>query len=361
MTVARADLLSQLFLVRWEGNRWDSTSERLLRSWRPGGILLAPPNLRTPGSTAELLGKLARALDLPPFLAIEQEGGKVDPLRAFFPPLPSPRAAAENGPSAVGRLGELAGAALKLLGFNTNLAPVLDVSTRFSESTLGTRSFSADAHEVVRCGEVFIQGLRSHKILACGKYFPGLGSAQIAGGSRLPMIGKSMAELWREDLVPYRELLPQLPLVMVGHGAYKAYDFDSPRPATLSANIVEGLLRVKLGYQGVAVADNLEAEVSRRALELGEAAVRSANAGCDLLVVGGRGESLEAVLAALKKGIEFGKLSTARVAQALERIRVAKKGLASPGEKISAKDFDELAREFENFGKACQSLERKSA
>lgn len=164
-----------------------------------------------------------------------------------------------------------------------------------------------------------------------------------------------MAELWREDLVPYRKLLGQLPLVLVSHGTYKAYDFDHPRSATLSLNVVEGLLRVKLGYRGVAVADGLETAAIRPSLNLAEAALQSIMAGCDLLLVSPREESIEAILAGLKKGLESGELPAARLEQAVERMRRAKKGLAPPKGKISKAAWDKLAQQFENFRKECQS------
>src|SRR5437667_42826 len=114
-----------------------------------------------------------------------------------------------------------------------------------------------------------------------------------AGGPGPPLVGKSMTELWREDLVPYRELLQQLPLVTVGHGAYKAYDFDVPQPAALSENVVEGLLRIKVCFSRVAVADDLDTPEISHSVDIGEAAVPSVNAGCDLLLTGVREKSAE--------------------------------------------------------------------
>src|SRR5262249_46992584 len=151
--------------------------------------------------------------------------------------LPSPRAAARAGSPAVRKLGELVGAGLKLLGFNTNFAPVLDLLTPISEAILGSRAFSSDGHEVARCAEAFVCGLTSHGVLACGKHFPGLGAARPTARQALPVVDKTMADLWRQDLVPYRELIGKLPLVMLSHCAYKAYDFEVTLPAALSSGV----------------------------------------------------------------------------------------------------------------------------
>jgi len=358
----RAKAIGQILVIELKEYRWSVAGERLLRACQPGGVLLSGRNLRTPGHTAELLHGIARTLTITPFLALEEEGGLVDPLHAFFPPLPSPRAVAEKGPAATARLGELAGAGLKLLGFNTNFAPLLDLSAPHSETILGTRTFSADAPTVAKCGGAFLGGLQHHRIIACGKYFPGLSSAAIDRHSKLPVVGKTMVELWREDLIPYRHLLPQLPLVMVGHGVYKAYDFDLPCPATLSPNVVEGLLRTKLGYGGVVVADDLESEVIRRTIDLGEAAVRSVNAGCDLLLVGGgREESVEVILGTLKSSLDSGRVPARRLEQALKHIRHVKSRIRLPTGRLAKSDFDRLARQFESLGKECKSEEPRSA
>lgn len=359
MSISRAHAVGQLLVIALDESRWNTSCERLLRTYCPGGVVLSARH--SPESIAGLLGNIGRTLTIPSFLGLEGEGGPVDPLQAFLGPLPSPRAAAQKGLSAVARLGELVGRGLKLLGFNFHDSPVLDLSTPFSEPILGTRTFSSEAHEVARCGDAFLRGLRRHKILPCAKHFPGFGSAQVDSHSSVPLIRKTMAELWREDLVPYRKLLGQLPLVRVSHAAYKAYDYNFPCPATLSRNVVEGLLRLKLGYSGVAAGDFLETKTIRRTLDLGEAAVQSVNAGCDLLLVGRSEESIAGVLGGLKKGIESEKVSTRRLEQALGRIRLAKKSLALPSGILSRRDLDQLAREFEDFGKECQPQEQRIA
>jgi beta-N-acetylhexosaminidase len=359
MSDMRAESIGQLLLSELEEDRWSAPLERWLRAFQPGGILLSARSHRTPETMAELLSKIAASLPEPPILAIEEVGGKLDPLRAFFSPLPSPRALARKGLAAVTRMGELVGAGLKLLGFNAVLAPRLDLSAAGSNDS---GMFSAVPRAVADCGGALLDGLERHKILACGKYFPGLGSAEVDPHSSMPLVGKTMVELWREDLVPYRELLPRLPLIMVGHGAYKAYDFDLPRPATLSSSVVEGLLRAKLGYRGVAITDDLASKAIRRIMDPQEAALKSLEAGCDLLRISGSPEkSAAAVLDALKGGLDSGKIPGARVEQALGRLRRVRKCIPLPGGKVSPRDFDRLARQFEKFTREFRTGEEEIA
>lgn len=353
------ETLGRLLMVVLGEERSNSASERFLRQICPGGILLSSRQMRTPESTAEFLRRLWLALPVPPFLALEEEGGSLDPLRTFFPPLPSPQAVSQKGDSAVRRFGELIGEGMRLVGFNTNLAPRLDLAAPGSKHDPGARAFSADPRQVARSGDVFVQGLLRHRMLTCAKYFPG--GADARSSNEPVVIGKAMAALWREDLIPYRALLPQLPMVVVGHGAYKSFDYDLPRSASLSENVAEGLLRVKLGYRGVAVADDLDANPICRRADLGEVAVRAVSAGCDLLLVGGAEECAEQVLAGLKRGFELGRLPARRVEQALARLRRTEKGLAIPSGKVSARAFLRLARQFEDFSAECRPVEQKIA
>jgi len=315
----------------------------------------------------EFLSNLACSVPTVPFLALREEGGLMDPLQAFLPPLPSPRAAAGKGLAAVQRLGELVGSALKLLGFNTDFAPLLDLAspglipgrgTPWRAST-ETRAFSADPQQVAKCGEAFLEGLEAHhKVLACGKHFPGFGSGRAAGRAELPLVSKSMAELWREDLVPYRALLPRLPLILVSAAAYKAYDFDLLQSAGLSSKVVEGLLRVKLGYDAVAIADGLETEAVRGTLTLEEAAVQAVSAGCDMLLV----EELQAaerVQAALSAALQSRKLPSARVEQALKRIQHVKRGLRPPVDKLSRGSLENLIKQFTAFSAVFAASENR--
>ena len=357
MPVSHADALRECLLVELEEGAWSASSERWLRTQRPGGIVFSHLRARSVDSTAGLVMRIIAALGFVPFLALEEDGGERSLLRDLFVPLPSPRVTARVGGPAVGRLGEFVGAGMKLVGFNTNFAPVLDLLTPVSEATLGPRAFSSDGHEVARCAGAFVRGLTSHGVLACGKHFPGLGAAQLMARDTLPVVGKTMADLWRQDLVPYRELNDKLPLVMLSHCSYKAYDFDAPRPAALSPGVVTGLLRAKLGYAGLAVADLRPSTVTVGSPDLGDAAAQAMIAGCDVLVTvaGGAGR----VLAGLRRALELGRLSTERMDQSLERVRAARRRVARPGGRVRKAEVDRLAKRFERFSEECKAEEPK--
>ena len=186
----------------------------------------------------------------------------------------------------------------------------------------------------------------------------------------MPIVGKPMAKLWREDLLPFRQLLPQLTLVKMSYATYKAYDFDLAVQAMYSPNVLEGLLRVKLGYRGLTVVDLYEAitEISKalpssgsdeeRAVSLNvEAFAKSIMAGCEMQVVRWGGTSHDLIDVALKKALDAGTLLKRRADEALKRIRRAKKGIRRPSGKFSKRDFDRLCRQFEDFRRECGAKE----
>jgi beta-N-acetylhexosaminidase len=335
-------------MLRIVAPRWGSSLERQIRTFGPGGILLAGPLPASPEGVHDLFRDISSILPVPPIHALESEGGGASALSDLLPPLPSPRALAEKGARFVRQAGELVSEALSLLGCHAHFGPTLDLTSEFTAESLGASTFGADPRVVAECGASFIEGLRRHKILACAKHFPGLGGVLPAPSGELPVCGRSMAELWRSDLIPYRELLPRLPLVLMSTAAYKAYDHGRPQSAALSPQVVEGLLRAKLGYRGVVVAPQLESELVRGGLDLGQAAVQSLSAGCDILLVD-QDESWQAMRRAIEEALASGAIPRERLEQSVARIRAVKKGLTPPKGPFSKKAWDRLARRFEEF------------
>jgi len=348
MNTFQESALSQLLFLRLRENRWSKSLEKVLRDSRPGGVLLAEHLSRSAEKTWEFIIQIRRACTRPVFIAIRQDGGDCDPLSRCFPALPSPGDIAQRGSATVGRMADLIGEALALLGFNTNFAPSLDLTSHASAKDMGTIAFGNDPHQVTQCGRAFMCGLARHKILACGKHFPGWGSVPCDQTADLRVSAKPMAALWSEDLLPFRRLLPQLPMVLISSGAYKAYDFDVPRPASLSPLVVEGLLRKKLNYRGLAMSYDLEFESAHGALGFKEAVVQAVVAGCDMIVVD-QGDYFASALQALETGTRTGRLPAPRVAQALRRIRATAKRIPPTPRKIAMRAVESLQKRFERF------------
>lgn len=346
------DQLGQLVIIKLPKAVWQSSLERLLGRLMPAGLILG--ELRAAANVAELAQQASRALGSTPFLGIEDEGE--GPLSNLFALLPRPD---HQNVEEVERAGDLIGRAMAMLGLNLNLAPAVDLpepsgredkSKTLQQEKSGAAEPGSAPEAIARRGEAFVRGLARHRILACAHYFPGLPPPLRKAGSDMPVIGKSMAALWREDLLPYRTLRDNVALVQVSHAAYKAYDYEFPRPAALSPGVVESLLRVKIAYGGVAVADVSAASQMTR-IEPGEAAVQALAAGCDLVLVSGEESTFDSVKNALTGALESGRLRPQRIEQALGRVQRAKTGLRSVRKPPSERDLVQLRRDFEEFGR----------
>ena len=344
------DQLGQLLMIELPKGLGRPTLERLLERAHPAGLILR--ELPRAAGAAELAQQASRALGSTPFLGIEDEGE--GPLANLFPPLPQP---ARQNLDEIERAADLIGRAMAMLGLNLNLAPAVDLqecSGREDKSNPMDREKSGDAEpgstaeQVGRRAEAFVKGLTRHRVLACARSFPGLPASLRRAGADLPVVGKSMAALWREDLLPYRTLRGMVALVQLSHVAYKAYDYEFPRPAALSPGVVESLLRAKIGYRGVAMADVSAASQAAR-IEPGEAAVQALAAGCDLILVSGEGSTLDSVKDTVAAALESGKLHPERIEQALARIQKAKAGLVGLRKPPSQRDLAELRRGFKEF------------
>jgi beta-N-acetylhexosaminidase len=349
MKLAPYHEISELLLLRLAGPQWSTSLERELRELSPGGVLLASPLPHSPDTLHDLLSRITKSLPTPPILAIEEEGGAQGPLSALLPPIPPPRSLGRRSPCYARQAGQLIGEALRLLGFSANFTPPLNVAPNLDAEESSVCAYSTDPRAVGERGYLFIEGLSRHKIMACGKHFPGVGGVLPRNPRELPVSKRSMAELWGGDLIPYRRVLSDLPFVMMSTTAYKAYDYEYPCSAVFSTRIVQGLLRTKLGYSGVVIAPRLECESVRGALEISLAAAQSIEAGCDMLLLHRR-ESWRAMRRGIACAIESGHLGSERLEQAAMHIGAVKKRLAWLQETFSKTDWDRLARRFEEFG-----------
>lgn len=339
----------QLLLLEASNAQWNSRLERLLEHVKPAGVLFN--GLTSIPAMREMAHKCTSVLGSVPFLAVrDEDDGALS--RLFGSSLPRAYLTGVPG-EAIEALGGLVGRAMEIAGLNLNLAPSVDLPAALSgaASRGGDASQSAsNPLEVTHRADAFVRGITRHGVLSCAGHFPGLtiGAGKQPPGS--PVVGRSMAMLWREDLVPYRKLGDKLPLVQISHAVYKAYDYEFPRPASLSPSIVKGLLRLKLGYHGVAVADIAPAACSA-GIEINEAAVRTLEAGCDLLIVPAEEKPLAAVLEALRRATDFGRLSPARVEQALARIGNVKQAVTRLRGEPGEREVSRLMHDFERLWK----------
>jgi len=240
---------------------------------------------------------------------------------------------------------------VKAFGFNTTLAPVLDLARPESNDVMGTRSAAATAEGVVEYAREFLAGLAAHGVAGCGKHFPGLGGGALDSHLETPLIRRTSRELGRSDLVPYRALRNELPMVMVSHAAYP----ETPgrnRPASASFYWISTVLRKRIGYQGIIFSDDLEMGGILKFMPIEEAAIAAIRAGMDLLEICHSPEPIlrawEALMAEGERSAAFSHLLMARAARmARARARLFAGGASRP---LTAAQFEALRGRILRFG-----------
>ncbi len=347
-----------LLVVGLGGTELSALERAWLKLVRPGGVILFRRNIADAAQTRALLAE-ATALGAPDsFRCVDVEGGTVDRLRDALAPMPAARAVAEaarrTGKSALAREhGKLIARAVKAFGFNTTLAPVLDLALPASAAVLGTRAAAEVAAGVVAYARPFLSGLAAEGVAGCGKHFPGLGAGALDSHLETPRIGRAWAELWQEDLAPYRALGGELPMVMTNHAAYPGTPGKN-HPASASRYWITTVLRKRIGYRGLILSDDLEMGGILKFMPIEEAAIEALGAGSDLLEVCHSPELIlrayETLVAEAERSAAFARLLAERaLGTALARARLFAGGVPRP---LAAAQLEALRRAIAGFAEA---------
>jgi beta-N-acetylhexosaminidase len=345
--------IGQLLIVGLDGTEMTAQISSLLTRIQPAGVILFARNIQSAEQTWQLLRECQKCVGTPLFTCVDLEGGTVDRFRDVLGAAPSPVEAFATGDRKLFRKhGEIIGANCRALGFNVDFAPVLDLAFEASRNVMGSRAVSANSAETVLYAREFLAGLRGAHVIGCGKHYPGLGEGKLDSHHELPVIEKSLARMWSEDLVPYRELRRDLPMVMVSHAAYSQVTHDRT-PASLSKVWITDILRKRIGYRNLIVSDDLEMGGVLSAAPIGEAAVEFVRAGGDLCLVCHRENYVIQAYEALTEAEESDSKFARRVAEAARHVAALKKRFAktlrhTPRPPIAV--IDKLKRRLWEFG-----------
>jgi beta-N-acetylhexosaminidase len=306
-----------------------------LRAWllkyRPGGVILFSRNLVNPEQIAKLTNDLQTLTgDIPLLIAIDQEGGRVSRLPADFTIFPPAATVAQSGSTELAyQAAAVTAKELRGVGINMNMAPVLDIHTNPANPIIGNRAFGTEPEQVCRMGAATIAGLHDHRVLACGKHFPGHGDTSTDSHLELPTVHASRKRLEEIELQPFRYAIKHgLQAMMTAHVHYPA--LDPTYPATLSSTILSKLLRQDLGFSGVILSDDLEMRAILDHATIDDAAIRSVQAGADMLLIcKSRALSTEA-FQALRRAVTSQELHPTQVEASLARIQAVKQHFVYP-------------------------------
>jgi beta-N-acetylhexosaminidase len=316
--------VAQLFVFGFEGTDAGADIFPRLRRLDVGGILIGPRNYADPAQLDVLAGEATavahRSSHLPPLVVASQHGGDLNSL----PDLPPSRAPADTPSASAAAAGALDSArALRELNVTGVLGPVVDVGLE-SGSPLGARVYSDDPEEVAAFAEATVDSYRRARVFSTAAHFPGLGGADQSTEEGPATVGLDLAELRERDLIPFEAAIDAgVPGVTLAHALYPVGDFTVP--ASLSRRIATGLLRDELGFEGVALTDDLADPAITTLFTVPDAAVEAVRAGADMLVVSGPPGDQQAAYVAVLRAARSGRIPRPRLERAVGRILVAKR------------------------------------
>ena len=337
------------FLFGIYGTTAKKDTVKLLKDSGAAGILLLARNIETADQTKALCEELVQRVGRPLLFSIDHEGGWVLRFKRGVTPLP--------GNCALGRAGDekLAYAAgrqmaleLRPMGIQLNLAPVLDVLTGSYNPGIGIRSFGDDPALVGRLGAAMIRGMQDHGVAACAKHFPGKGAAAVDAHVSLPTIKIPRADFEKNHLRPFRDAVDAgVASVMTSHVMYPAIDKEI---GTFSSKITGALLRKKLGFRGVVIADDLCMGAVSGDMPIQQAAVASLAAGHDLLIVAHDREVQAESAEMMQQAVEEGLIDAAALEASCERVDALFDPPSPKRGRASAEEGQDLAREIARLG-----------
>jgi beta-N-acetylhexosaminidase len=318
--------IGQLLLAGFDGDRLPIEVRSLAREFSLGGVTLFARNIVEPEQVAELCFDAAGlTADVPAWVSIDQEGGRVARLKAPFTEWPPMATLGRSGDVALAeRFARALAAELRAVGVTLDFAPVLDVHTNPKNPIIGDRALAGSAEDVARLGTAIVRTLQDQGIAACGKHFPGHGDTTTDSHLELPLVVHPPEVLREREFRPFEAAIEAgVASIMTAHVLVPA--LDEEKPATLSKRIVQGILRDELKFAGVIWSDDLEMKALANDYAVPDAAVLAIAAGCDgVLICSGNHDVQAATLEALIHAVEEERLPLARVEDALKRQERAK-------------------------------------
>jgi beta-N-acetylhexosaminidase len=332
--------IGQMLLVGFRGlevSRSDDPVIRDIRERHIGGVILfnydvaqqrPVRNIQSPKQVTQLVTALQDSSEkIPLLVGIDYEGGRVNrlPEQNGFPATVSHQyLGSRNSPAITRQYATQMAKTLADLGINLNFAPVVDVNTNPNNPIIAKkeRSFSANPDVVAEHALEFIQAHRRQKVLCSLKHFPGHGSSQ--ADSHLGLV--DVTQTWSPDeLIPYRKIIQagEADAIMTAHVFNKT--LDPNYPATLSKPTITGLLREKLGFDGIVFSDDMQMRAIASHYGLETAVRQSIEAGVDILVIGNNTgqfvpDIATQVTTIIKRLVQNGTLSEQRIEESYQRI-----------------------------------------
>ena len=338
--------IGQMIGLAFAGGEYSPELAMQIEDIEAGLIIYFKDNCLNPKQIFELNKTINSKAKIPPFIALDQEGGMVARVTTGITQSPGAMAiTAGSSKEAAYTLAYNMGKELRHLGFNFNFAPEGDVNNNPANPVINVRSYSENPEVVAEYMHEAVKGYTDALMMSSVKHFPGHGDTAVDSHIGLPIVDFDEERLNSVELVPFKKVIEHdLPGIMASHVMYTSY--DDVYPTTLSKKIVQGLLRDKLGFKGLVVTDSLTMKAVWGRFSIEEIVLNGFNSGCDILLLCGarRIEQQKEFAETALRLAEEGKIPLEVIDAAVERI-LKYKEMFKVGE--MAENFTDIENDLE--------------
>ena len=321
--------IGQMFMLDFrkkDGRDVTSVDEGIantIKKYKPGGVILFRENTVGTQQTLKLTRDYQKASPkIPLFIAVDQEGGAVARLQSGTVMPGNMALGAAVSRELTYAAAKATGSELKALGINMDFAPVVDVNNNPSNPVIGIRSFGDNPEEVAEMGIEFMKGLNDAGVIAVAKHFPGHGDTAMDSHIALPTVPHKMDRLEKIELVPFQAMIKNgIDMIMTAHVTFPAIDDSEGVPATLSNKCLTGLLRNRMGFEGVIITDAFSMKAITDRYGDKEAAAMAIKAGADIVLMP---QDLENAFAYIMDQVKSREIPLERINSSVKRILALK-------------------------------------
>lgn len=338
--------IGQMMIVGMDGNKIDSRIKKLILDYKIGGIVLYRRNFESYSDMLNLISdlkKLNSTNKVPFFIAIDQEGGRVNRMPSEIHNLKNAYMISKTkNINVIRESADITGTILWESGFNVNFSPVLDVLGKRTNNSIGNRCYGDTPEDVSEYGVQIMKQLQKHKIISVIKHFPGQGASRFDSHYVLPYV-KNIDE---KQVKPFVDAIEQgAEAMMLGHMVIKK--IDRYTPASLSKKVIKEI-RVKYNYNGIIMTDDLKMRAIKYLYGTKRAVKKAFLAGNDLILFRFKQNDEEKCIKYIQRMVANGRISHEMINQSVARIiRIKQKYGLSDMEKIKGCNIEEINKRID--------------
>ncbi|SDK94656.1 beta-N-acetylhexosaminidase [Clostridium cochlearium] len=344
--------IGQLLVVGFDGYDINENIEKLIKENHVGGVILFSHNIENAHQLINLTNALKTLNShnkIPLFISVDEEGGRVSRMPREFKKLPSNKIIGKiNNSNLSYNIGRIIAKELTFLGFNMNFAPILDINSNPQNPVIGDRSFGNNVDIVSKLGIKTMEGLRDGNIISVVKHFPGHGDTSVDSHVGLPLINHDMKRLKEFELMPFKKAINNnVDVVMISHILLPK--IDPAYPATMSKTIITDVLRRYLNFNKVVITDDMTMGAITNNYTISDAAIKSINAGTDIILVCHGYNNQTAIITSLKEAVKNGTITEDRINESVYRILKLKEKYKINNNIVDNVDIDKINSEIKNI------------